>query len=109
MESVLIALAVAAAPLNPTGEGAAAASLDQLCYRAMAQLAEHDDPRVRTTGRIAAQYFRGRLDASATSGNASNLAANWPALLARCGELLRDRGHDLRSLGDALAPPTPEA
>ena len=106
---MLIALAVAAAPLSSTGQGAAAASIDQLCYRAMAELAAHDDPRVRTTGRIAAQYFRGRLDVGAPSGNVSNLAGDRPALLARCGELLRDRGHDLRSLGDALAPPTPEA
>src|SRR3954470_6123063 len=63
MESVLIAAVLAAAqPHAPVGD--AANALDQRCFSLMAQLAEDQDPRVQSLGRVAAQYFLGRIDAA---------------------------------------------
>jgi len=66
MESVLLAAAMMAASTNaaPVNEPAAGAMLDQRCFRLMADLAEDRDPRVQGLGRMAAQYFLGRIDAA---------------------------------------------
>src|SRR5204862_535498 len=63
MESVLIAVVLAAAqPHAPIGD--AATALDQRCFSLMAQLAEDQDPRVQSLGRVAARYFLGRIGAA---------------------------------------------
>ena len=66
MESVLLAAAMMAASTNaaPGNDPVAGAVLDQRCFRLMADLAEDRDPRVQGLGRMAAQYFLGRIDAA---------------------------------------------
>ena len=104
MESLLFAAFAAAAPISAS----ASAPLDLSCYRLMAEMAEADDPRVRATATVAAQYFLGRLDA-AGAGDAS-LDSPLPAaearepLLRRCGEAMQAGGRDFRTIGESLQP-----
>ena len=107
MESVLIAAVLAAAQTHaPVGD--AANALDQRCFSLMAQLAEDQDPRVQSLGRVAAQYFLGRIDAASPGFDPENAAAPDPgertALLRRCGDAMQAGGRDFRSIGRALAP-----
>ena len=107
MESVLIAAVLAAAqPHAPIGD--AATALDQRCFSLMAQLAEDQDPRVQSLGRVAAQYFLGRIDAASPGFDPENAAPPNPgertALLRRCGDAMQAGGRDFRSIGQALAP-----
>ena len=108
MESVLIAAMIAAAPTPAPVADAATAQLDQRCFSLMAELAEDDDPRVRSLGRVAAQYFLGRIDAASPGFDAEQAAAIAPgdheALLRRCGDAMQAGGRDFRSIGQALAP-----
>ena len=113
MESVLLAAMItAASTLAPANEPAAAAALDQRCFRLMADLAEDEDPRIRSLGRTAAQYFLGRIDAAAPGFDA-DAALDGPApagaartrLLDACGDAMQAGGRDFRSIGRALAPP----
>ena len=117
MESVLLAASIYAAattfaPANaPVEPPAASPALDQSCFRLMADLAEDQDPRVRGLGRLAAQYFLGRLDAAqpgfdpdaALAGDVP-LGAERSRLLSQCGDAMQAGGRDFRSIGDALAP-----
>jgi len=107
MESVLIAAMIAAAP-TPAPVADAATALDQRCFGLMAQLAEDDDPRVRSLGRVAAQYFLGRIDAASPGFDPAEASAPAPgdhqALLRRCGDAMQAGGRDFRSIGEALAP-----
>ena len=114
MESVLIAVALAAAPTPALVADAATAQLDQRCFALMAQLAEDDDPRVRSLGRVAAQYFLGRIDAASPGFDPARASAPAPgdhqALLRRCGDAMQAGGRDFRTIGQALAPaPRPGA
>ncbi|HWT13044.1 MAG TPA: hypothetical protein VN231_09860 [Allosphingosinicella sp.] len=116
MESVLIAAWVAAAPLAAASAQAptAPAELDMRCFQLMAELAEDEDPRIRATGRIAAQYFLGRIDAAAPGAEidpASGVAAGdeREALLRRCGDAMQAGGRDFRTIGEALAAPASPA
>ena len=74
----------------------------------MAQLAEDQDPRVQSLGRVAAQYFLGRIDAASPGFDPANAAPPEPgdrtALLQRCGDAMQAGGRDFRSIGQALAP-----
>jgi hypothetical protein len=110
MESVLIAVVLAAAPTPAPVADAATAQFDQRCFRLMAQLAEDDDPRVRSLGRVAAQYFLGRIDAASPGFDpvdaAPPEAGEDEALLRRCGDAMQAGGHDFRTIGEALAPPS---
>ena len=105
MESVLIAVAVAAAsPQAPVGD---ANALDQRCFSLMAQLAEDQDPRVQSLGRVAAQYFLGRIDAASPGFDPETVApepGDHSALLRRCGDAMQAGGRDFRTIGQALAP-----
>jgi hypothetical protein len=107
MESVLIAVVLAAAP-TPAPVADAATALDQRCFGLMARLAEDDDPRVRSLGRVAAQYFLGRIDAASPGFDPADAAApeagDHEALLRRCGDAMQAGGRDFRSIGQALAP-----
>jgi hypothetical protein len=107
MESVLIAAFLAAAS-NPAPVADAETALDQRCFSLMAQLAEDQDPRVRSLGRVAAQYFLGRIDAAAPGFDPEDAAApesgDHEALLRRCGDAMQAGGRDFRSIGEALAP-----
>lgn len=109
MESVLIAAVLAAAPIPAPAADAATAQFDQRCFSLMAQLAEDDDPRVRSLGRVAAQYFLGRIDAAGPGFDPGEAAAPDPgeheALLRRCGDAMQAGGRDFRTIGQALAPP----
>jgi hypothetical protein len=106
MESLLLAAFLAAAPASD----AAPAPLDLRCFGLMAEMADHEDPRIRAAGRIAAQYFLGRIDASSSAFD--SVAAIAPAsdaererLLHDCGEALQAGGRDFTTIGEALAPP----
>ena len=113
MESVLLAAAMMAASTNaaPVNEPAAGAALDQRCFRLMADLAEDRDPRVQGLGRMAAQYFLGRIDA-AEPGFDPDTALDAPApagaerqqLLGQCGDAMQAGGRDFRTIGQQLAP-----
>ena len=107
MESVLIAAVLAAAQTHaPVGD--AATALDQRCFSLMAQLAEDQDPRVQSLGRVAAQYFLGRIDAASPGFDPGNVAQPAPgdhsALLRRCGDAMQAGGRDFRTIGQALMP-----
>ncbi len=114
MESVLLAAMItAASTLVPANAPVAAAQLDRSCLRLMADLAEDGDPRIRSLGRTAAQFFLGRIDESAP-GYDSEAALEAPApqgadrarLLGACGNAMQAGGRDFRSIGEALAPQT---
>jgi len=118
MESVLLAASIIAAastsaPATAPGNGpVAAAALDQRCFRLMADLAEDEDQRIRSLGRMAAQYFLGRIDAARPGFDpAAALEAEAPAgperqlLLGACGDAMEAGGRDFRAIGRQLAPP----
>jgi len=105
MESVLIAaFLTAASPSVPVDD---ANALDRSCFGLMAGLAEDDDPRVRSLGRVAAQYFLGRIDAASPGFDPESvepLQGDHSALLRRCGDAMQAGGRDFRAIGVALAP-----
>jgi hypothetical protein len=112
MESVLLAAAMmAASTIAPVNEPVAGPALNQRCFRLMADLAGDRDPRVQGLGRMAAQYFLGRIDAAqpgfdpdaALTGEAPQ-GAERSRLLAQCGDAMQAGGHDFRSIGEALVP-----
>lgn len=110
MESVLLAVLVAAAPVTAP---AASPALDRACFVLMAELAEDEDARVRSLSQVAAQYFLGRIDAEgagfdpdAALDEGAPQGAARDALLGRCGDAMQAGGHDFRSIGRALAPPS---
>jgi hypothetical protein len=121
MESVLLAASIFAAattsapapmPVDlPVSAPVSAAALDQRCFRLMADLAENEDPRIRSLGRTAAQYFLGRIDV-AQSGFDSEAALDAEApqgaerqqLLGQCSDAMAAGGRDFRTIGQALAP-----
>jgi len=113
MESVLLAAMIAAASTShPVNEPVSPVALDQRCFRLMASLAEEEDPRVRSLGQVAAQYFLGRIDAASPGVDPDEiLAGDAPAgaerqqLLGQCGDAMQAGGRDFRSIGQALAPP----
>jgi hypothetical protein len=109
MVSVLLAALLAAAPSAGTaGSSQHDAALDLRCFQLMAELAESEDPRVRTTGRVAAQYFLGRIDAASPGADLQSLPLADPeaqdALLGRCSAAMEAGGHDFRAIGEELAP-----
>ena len=112
MESVLLAAAMmVASPAAPVNEPVSGAALNQRCFRLMAALAEDRDPRVQGLGRMAAQYFLGRIDAAqpgfdpdaALAGDAPQ-GAERSRLLGQCGDAMQAGGRDFRSIGEALVP-----
>lgn len=114
MESVLLAAALlAVAPTQtPVNEPVSPAALNERCFRLMADLAEAEDPRIQSLGRMAAQYFLGRIDAARPGfDSGAALDADAPEggereqLLVRCGDAMQAGGRDFRSIGEALAPP----
>ncbi|WP_162806753.1 hypothetical protein [Sphingosinicella terrae] len=108
MESLLIALFVATAPAAVPAEDGDPAALDLRCFRLMAALSDEEDPRLRSMGRVAAQYFLGRIDAAAPGFDVANAGADAGGdrarLLRRCGEVMSRGGRDFRAIGEALAP-----
>ncbi len=114
MESVLLAAAMLAASTNavPGNDPVAGGALDQRCFRLMADLAEDRDPRVQGLGRMAAQYFLGRID-SADPGfdpdsameAASPQGAERDRLIRTCGDAMQAGGRDFRTIGQQLAAP----
>ena len=110
MESVLLAALLAASPAtHPAQAAGAAAALDVRCFQLMAELAEDEDPRLRSMGRIAAQYFLGRIDAAAPGADLDVVPAvaageDRNGLLRQCSDAMQAGGRDFRSIGEALAP-----
>ena len=109
MKSVFIAAVVAATPIAlPAAPGPA--PLDLRCFRLMAELAEDEDPRIRSIGRVGAQYFLGRIDAAApgfdpaTAREEGVSAEDYSALLRQCGDIMQAGGSNFRTIGEALAP-----
>ena len=114
MESVLLAASIiaAASTSGPAPAPANAAALDQRCFVLMADLAGDEDPRIRSLGQIAAQYFLGRIDSARPGFDAeAALDAGVPAgperqrLLGACGDAMEAGGRDFRAIGRQLAPP----
>jgi len=108
MESLLLAALLAAAASD--APAAAPPPLDLACFGLMAELADDEDPRLRAAGRVAAQYFLGRIDAAAPGFDPA--AAGAPASAAARERLLRDCGaameagrRDFGTIGATLAPP----
>lgn len=115
MESVLLAAAMLAASTNavPGNDPVAGGALDQRCFRLMAELAEDRDPRVQGLGRMAAQYFLGRIDAAEPGFDPDAvLDARAPAgaerqrLIGQCGDAMQAGGRDFRAIGQQLSTPT---
>jgi len=112
MESVLLAAAMmAASTAAPVSEPVTGPALNERCFRLMADLAEDGDPRVQGLGRMAAQYFLGRIDAAQPGFDPEALlAAEAPRgperqqLLGQCGDAMQAGGRDFRSIGEALVP-----
>ena len=109
MVSVLLAaLFAAASPAGTAASSQDAAALDVRCFQLMAALADDEDPRVRDTSRIAAQYFLGRIDAANPSIDVNELppleGGGEAALLGRCSAAMQAGGRDFRAIGEALAP-----
>jgi hypothetical protein len=109
MVSVLLAALLAAAPSAGTAASSQDdAALDLRCFQLMADLAEDEDPRIRDTSRIAAQYFLGRIDAADPSVDVGALPAlergGEDELLGRCSAAMQAGGRDYRAIGEALAP-----
>ena len=113
MESVLLAAAMMAASTNaaPGNDPVAGPALDQRCFRLMADLAEDRDPRVQGLGRMAAQYFLGRIDAAEPGFDPDSAMEAAPPqgaeraqLLGRCGDAMQAGGRDFRSIGEQLTP-----
>jgi len=103
---VFMIAAQAAAPAPAPGP-----ALDRRCFRLMADLAEDDDPRVSALGRVAAQYFLGRIDASdpgfdpgAAMEAEAPSGAERQQLLGQCGDAMQAGGRDFRTIGRQLAP-----
>ena len=109
MDALLLAALLAAGP----SPAATPDQVDLRCYRAMAELARAEDPAARSVGLAAANYFLGRIDAAApgydTSSAPAVSAAERPALIRRCGEVLNANGFDPRALGASLDRREPEA
>jgi hypothetical protein len=94
--------------LSPSPEPASAESpnlLDRRCYALMAQMAEEEDPQVRSAAIIGAQYFLGRMDSTRLGDDPEQAEQEAPSnddLLRRCTGLLAAGGRDFRSLGETL-------
>ncbi len=110
MESVLFAALFAATPIASSAP-ANTATLDRRCFALMASLAEDEDPRARSLGRVAAHYFLGRIDAAepgfdpetALEGAAPSEAERG-VLLRSCGDAMQAGGLDFRTIGATLLP-----
>lgn len=106
MESVLIAALLAA-----SSPAAGATALDRSCFGLMAEVAEDGDPRVADAGRIGAQFFLGRIDASEPDFDPTDSPAAPAAgdarmrLLRQCGDVMEAGGLDFRELGASLDRP----
>ncbi len=87
------------------------AALDKRCYRLMAELAADEDPGISAAGLTGAQYFLGRLDASAPGFDPEAepvralAEAEREQLVGRCGALMGAGGRDFRRLGQRLTRP----
>jgi len=99
-------LSLALLALSSTAD---ASSLDLRCYRLMAELAQEEDPRIRSAGMTGAHYFLGRLDAAdpgfdpdAAGGAGPSTAESRETLVRRCGEAMGAGGRDFRALGQQL-------
>ena len=107
MESVLIALLVSATSPAAPADAGGPAPLDLRCFRLMADLADDQDPRIRSMGTVGAQYFLGRIDAAAPGFDVDQAlegsVGDRDGLLRECGEVLRAGGRDFRAIGESLA------
>jgi len=109
MKSVLVAAIVAATPIALPA-APAPAPLDLRCFRLMAELAEDEDPRIRSVGRVGAQYFLGRIDAAAPGFDPATALEEGASgedqsdLLRQCGAVMQAGDRDFRTIGETLAP-----
>jgi hypothetical protein len=106
MASVFLSALLALTSPETAMSAVESVDLDRQCYGLMAQLAEHEDPRISAAGITGAQYFLGRIDAS---GAADDRAGAAPApeseqgrLLGRCSDLMGAGGRDFRAIGERL-------
>lgn len=100
------------------------ASLDQRCFQMMSQLAEEEDPRIRSAAITGAQYFLGRIDANRSDANAEDASipgfsdpagaaepstdlGDREALMRQCAEVMGAGGRDFRAIGARLVRTAP--
>ena len=106
MDSVLLALLISATSPAAPADAGAPAPLDVDCFRLMAELADDEDPRIRSMGTVGAQYFLGRIDAAAPDYDLDQAMArvigDRDLLLRQCGAVLRAGGRDFRAIGESL-------
>ena len=107
MDPILLFALFALAPSPEPAPGEAAAASDRRCYSLMAQLAEAEDPHLRSAGMVGAQYFLGRIDADATrpapeAAHSADISAA-SELLQQCAALMGANRRDFRLLGERLA------
>ncbi len=114
MVIVFMAALLALAPSPQAGASPGPAALDLHCYRLMTQLAEDADPRVSAVGLTGAQYFLGRIDASApgfdpdiAAHEAGLTDAQQGQLVGQCGALMGAGGRDFRAIGQRLVRQRP--
>lgn len=104
MASVFMAALFALTAPGASSAPAGPSPLDLSCYRLMAELAEDDDPRIRSAGFTGAQYFLGRIDARAPGFDPAGATpvpeSEREALVARCGTLMGAGGRDFRAIGE---------
>ena len=95
---------------------AAATPMDEVtrkdvhCLIAVGQLVKSDDPKLRDAGRLAGQYFLGRIDGrapaldleAAVAAEIAAATAEQKALFTYCGELMRKRGQEVEAIGNRL-------
>ncbi len=83
---------------------------DVRCLIIVGQLSKSEDPQVRDAGRIAGQYFLGRIDGrapaldleSAVAAEVAAAIADQKALFPYCGDLMKKRGAEVEAVGKRL-------
>lgn len=113
---MILAAFLLAAAATPTPAPQPDGALDRQCFALMASVAEADDPRLRSVGLVAAQYFLGRID-SRSGGVLADPVAQAPlpagearrTLVGRCARVIEEAGHDFQSIGAQLAEAAPSA
>lgn len=108
------AAAVVAASGAQAAEPAASARLDESvrCFAAMAILVSMDGAETRKLGEMGGLYFMGRLDGALSDQDLEDRlaalgqnppAADMPALITRCAEIMTTRSQAIQEIGGRVS------
>lgn len=83
---------------------------DVRCLIVVGQLSKSEDPELRDAGRVASQYFLGRIDGrapaldleAAIAAEGAAAVADQKDLFLYCGELMKKRGAEVEAIGNRL-------